>query len=615
MNKITKKMFTAILSVTFSLVALGTVTFAWFTLTNITTIDSFDIDVSTTEGIEVAFGDKDEWFTEIDTQTMTGYLSETALNNFDGLKPVTSPDGVYFYTREDRNQENPLIDPVSDGYVEFQLRFRSLIANTAIYLSPETVMSDPKGITWTSDASFINSKGKEIKVGDKVTFYVANAARMSFDDGAENPFVYELPDNSYGDELDEKFGNYSHSDKTLAGDKITPIANGAISYYNRKHSLNQLKDYEYEEIELAQANTSFLGANPIAVTSTTLTDGYYETSITVRIWLEGWDADCMDPIVSGANDNLVKKLRIRLQFTSNEPIGYKDQVWVEEIENGNVPRYLTVRSKEVFASVGTEVTSSLTLPNRYIEDLEVLYTYKSDKETGSVTDNNELIVAKIYDRNKFTVTFDSNGEVLNPEDLTEMAFKWGQNPTDLPIPKREGYRFMGWYLDEDGNDPFDSMPQEDVPVYAKWEPLYWISFVDGGFLVDPLDYIKNEEVIAPDIPTKVGHTFYGWYVDPEFTEELVFPFYMPARDVVVYVKWNVNQYSITFDTDDGNPIDEEVFDFGYDLSGYELPTPVKEGYKFIGWFADADDTEPFELPATMPADNITLYAKWELIED
>lgn len=322
MNKITKKMFTAILSVTFSLVALGTVTFAWFTLTNITTIDSFDIDVSTTEGIEVAFGNKNEWFTEIDTPTMTGYLRETALKNFDGLKPVTSPDGVKFYTREDINQENSLINPVSDGYVEFQLRFRSLIANTAIYLSPETVMSDPEGITWTSDAQFINSKGEEIKVGDKVTFYVANAARMSFDDGddgAGNLFVYELPDNSYGDELDEKFGNYSHSDNPSEEGKITPIANGAISYYNRKHSLNKLKDYE--KIELARANTSFLGANPIAVTST-LTDGYYETSITVRIWLEGWDADCMDPIVSGANDNLVKKLRIRLQFTSNEPIGY-----------------------------------------------------------------------------------------------------------------------------------------------------------------------------------------------------------------------------------------------------------------------------------------------------
>lgn len=613
MNKITKKMLTAILSVTFSLVALGTVTFAWFTLTNITTIDSFDIDVSTTEGIEVAFGDKDEWFTEIDTQTMTDYLRETALNNFDGLKPVTSPDGVYFYTREDRNQENPLIDPVFDGYVVFQLRFRSLIANTAIYLSPETVMSDPDGITWTSDAQFTNSKGEEIKVGDKVTFYVANAARMSFDDGANNLFVYELPDNSYGDELDEKFGNYSHSDNPLEEGKITPIANGAISYYNRKHSLNQLKDYE--EIELAQANTSFLGANPIAFTSNTLTDGYYETSITVRIWLEGWDADCMDPIVSGAIDNLVKKLRIRLQFTSNEPIGYKDQVWVEEIENGNEPRYLIVRSKEVFASVDTVVTSSLTLPNRYIEDLEDLYTYNSDKETGSVTDDNERIVAKIYDRKEFTVTFDSNGGVLNSEDQTEMDFKWGQNPTDLPIPKREDYRFMGWYLDIDGNDPFDSMPQENVTVYAKWEPLYRISFDDGGSLVDPLDYIENEEVKEPVIPTKVGHTFDGWYEDPEFTEELVFPFNMPARDVVVYVKWNVNQYSITFDTDDGNPIDDEVFDFGSDLSGYELPTPVKEGFKFIGWFADADYTELFVLPATMPADNITLYAKWELIED
>ncbi|HOR96575.1 MAG TPA: InlB B-repeat-containing protein, partial [Bacilli bacterium] len=271
-------------------------------------------------------------------------------------------------------------------------------------------------------------------------------------------------------------------------------------------------------------------------------------------------------------------------------------------------------SKEVFASVDTEVTSSLTLRNRYIKDLD-LYTYNSDKETGSVNDNNELIVAKIYDRKEFPVTFDSNGEVLNSEDLTDRAFKWGQNPTDLPIPKREDHRFMGWYLDIDGNDPFDSMPQDNVTVYAKWEPLYWISFVDGGSLEDPLDYIENEEVIEPVIPTKVGHTFDGWYKDQDFTEELVFPFDMPARNVEVYVKWNVKPYSITFDTDGGNPIDDEVFDFGSDLSGYELPTPVKEGFTFIGWFADADYTELFVLPATMPADNITLYAKWELIED
>lgn len=240
-----------------------------------------------------------------------------------------------------------------------------------------------------------------------------------------------------------------------------------------------------------------------------------------------------------------------------------------------------------------------------------MYTYNKDKETGSVTVNNELIVAKIYDRKEFKVNFDSNGEVLN----SEMAFKWGQNPTGLPIPKREDYRFMGWYLDEYGNDPFDSMPQEDVDVYAKWEPLYRISFYDGDSLEVTLDYIKNEEVTAPDIPTKEGHTFAGWYKDPEFTEELVFPFEMPAEDVEVYVKWNVNQYRITFDTDDGNPIDDKVFDFGYDLSGYELPTPVKEGFKFIGWFAAADDTGPFVLPETMPADNITLYAKWESIED
>ena len=98
MKKITKKLLMAILSVSFALVALGTVTFAWFTLTNTATILPIDIDVSTDDGLEIAMGKltineegialaNKAWFTELDEETFwiigtDGYnLDEFALEN------------------------------------------------------------------------------------------------------------------------------------------------------------------------------------------------------------------------------------------------------------------------------------------------------------------------------------------------------------------------------------------------------------------------------------------------------------------------------------------------------------------------------------------------------
>lgn len=290
MGRLTRKFFSGLLSVIFSFVAFGTVTFAWFTLTNVTTIYPFEVDISTIDGIEIALGDEtysDEWFTDIPISSVLEYLEDLGYDSLFRLKHVTSPDGVTF-----KNLENKIFsDGVTGGYLEFKLRFRSLVGGQSIYITPNTDFSS-NTIIWSSDATFHNSKGLLINAGDKVNYYVANAMRMSFV-SSENVIVYERPESN---------------ENTAQGS--TPQVQGAVEYYNAKHGLNPIS---IDGVVLADTITSFVGA-PAIVTlpAENPIDRYYQASITIRIWIEGWDSDCIDAL-------LRKNITIALQFSNIKP--------------------------------------------------------------------------------------------------------------------------------------------------------------------------------------------------------------------------------------------------------------------------------------------------------
>ena len=105
--------------------------------------------------------------------------------------------------------------------------------------------------------------------------------------------------------------------------------------------------------------------------------------------------------------------------------------------------------------------------------------------------------------------------------------------------------------------------------------------------------------------TRTGHTQVGWAtVDGG---EKVYGFedvYTKNEALTLYPVWNTNKYTITFDTNGGSEIAPITQDYGTNITAPADPT--REGYTFIGW-----DTE---IPTTMPAENITLKAKWKDIE-
>ena len=195
-----------------------------------------------------------------------------------------------------------------------------------------------------------------------------------------------------------------------------------------------------------------------------------------------------------------------------------------------------------------------------------------------------------------TVTFDPNGGTLNGDATSSEQ----QNApiTQPTAPTRTGHTFTGWYKDLACTQPwdFDDWVTGDMTLYAGWRAnSYTLSFdTAGGSAIGPITQDYGTTINAPAAPTKTGYIFTGW--------SPALPATMPAENLTVTAKWTINQYTITFDTAGGSEIAPITQDYGTDLAAPADPT--KTGYTFTGW-------EP-ELPATMPAKNITVAAQWSI---
>ena len=230
------------------------------------------------------------------------------------------------------------------------------------------------------------------------------------------------------------------------------------------------------------------------------------------------------------------------------------------------------------------------------------YTFAGwDTEIPATMPARDMTIQAKWTVNKYTITFDTDGG----SSIASITQDYGTALT-LPTPAKEGYGFGGWYTDLNCTKQFtaSAMPAENTTLYAKWNiGEYTLTFdTDGGSVIAPISQKYGTAVAAPTDPTKEGYTFAGW--------DQAIPATMPARSMTIKAKWTVNKYTITFDTDGGNAIASITQDYGTAIT---KPTPAKEGYGFGGWYTDQNCTKRFTAN-TMPAENTTLYAKWNIGE-
>ena len=203
------------------------------------------------------------------------------------------------------------------------------------------------------------------------------------------------------------------------------------------------------------------------------------------------------------------------------------------------------------------------------------------------TQNEALTLYPVWNANQYTITFDTAGG----SEIAPITQDYGTEITAPDNPTRKGYTFKGW----DKEIP-ETMPAENITVKAQWEiNQYTIAFdTNGGSEIAPITQDYGTEITAPDNPTRKGYTFKGW--DKEIPET------MPAENMTVKAQWEINQYTIAFDTNGGSEIAPITQDYGTEITAPDNPT--RKGYTFKGWDK--------EIPETMPAENITVKAQWEI---
>ena len=215
------------------------------------------------------------------------------------------------------------------------------------------------------------------------------------------------------------------------------------------------------------------------------------------------------------------------------------------------------------------------------------------------------------------VTLDLGGGKLgNSSEDIQIIVKTGSDFTapasdDLTRPDGDTGNFFMW---RGSNGKFYApgaiVPAEVTKLTVQWTaPTYAVTLnTNGGTIADGKDVTGYTYGVGATLPTDVtrtGYTFKGWYDNEGLTGDPVTAIGGTGTGNKEYwAKWEINQYTITVKPENGKADITITQDYGTVITAPADPT--REGYTFIGWDK--------EIPTTMPAENITLKAKWKDIE-
>ena len=225
-------------------------------------------------------------------------------------------------------------------------------------------------------------------------------------------------------------------------------------------------------------------------------------------------------------------------------------------------------------------------------------------------------------------------EVLNPDTLSSDGLKvvtldlgdgtLGNSSEDIQIIVKNGESFTApasdgltrpdgntgnsfIWLGSDGNlyAPGDTVPADVTELTVQWTaPTYTVTLHTNGGTINNgnvTGYTYGVGATLPTDVTRTGYTFKGWYDNENLTGSPVTAIGgAETGNKEYWAKWEINQYTITFDTNGGSEIAPITQDYGTEITAPDNPT--RKGYTFRGWDK--------EIPETMPAENLTITARW-----
>ncbi|MCD8562158.1 MAG: hypothetical protein LRY20_01605 [Acholeplasmataceae bacterium] len=296
MKSMTRKLLLSVMAVVLSVIALGTTTFAWFTITNVANVQPFNAEVISDEGIEIAIGTGTpmelEWKTTLTTQDIYDYIASVHTAGF-FFNHLTSVDGRNFTTL---GTSGPGVGS-TEGLLELPLHFRS--DSTSEINWTQVVLSGTTE-SFTTRVGFTDSKG--VAKPANSTYYVnaADAIRVSLSGNVASiltTVVYENPSSLTNTVLDARVAaDFRGTQEDVLGVPTYIGVNGAVNYFYRSNAMLPGGADAVTVVDTIQDVTLTKVLDMTAGSLATAEREYYGT-LTVRVWFEGWDAEAYNSLL------------------------------------------------------------------------------------------------------------------------------------------------------------------------------------------------------------------------------------------------------------------------------------------------------------------------------
>ena len=296
---------------------------------------------------------------------------------------------------------------------------------------------------------------------------------------------------------------------------------------------------------------------------------------------------------------------------------------------------------EVYVKAGEAIRYNYRTPDRDVNDHEMFdgwyldaeYTQPVDELYSYVPEKDTVFYAKWAD--SYVITFDagegyySNGADGNSQYSYRLVKKGAAlNGVSYNDPYHDEKAFDGWCLTPDCEETIDAynyVPDKDTTLYAKWANQYTITYdACGGYFwgdesnTTETSKVKEGDTLNSYTPSNADEhkIFDGWYLDPTYEHKIENMYeYKPEKDMTVYAKW-ADAYKLTYDACGGNFWGSEEPHTYYVKAGdkveYRYDTPSNGDKTFLGWYLDAEYTQPVgRIYDYVPEKDTTFYAKWE----
>lgn len=239
--------------------------------------------------------------------------------------------------------------------------------------------------------------------------------------------------------------------------------------------------------------------------------------------------------------------------------------------------------------------------------------------------NTEVRINAVWEQKTYSIVFDeTDGEGY----MEAVVFKCGET---AKLPKctyeKDGYQFIGWAEESDKNvvvyeDEAEILhnTEDGIALYAVWSPVtYRIVYnANGGY-----GSMKGETVtygesikLAASAYRRPGYTFHGWSTDKTggkvYKDQATVKNLLPYEGTVtLYARWTENDVTITFNPN-GGTVGRTSKVVGYGDTCGTLPTPVRDGYEFKGWFTSKSGKIQYTSSTVVDLEgSLTLYARWQ----